>query len=51
MDIFHEGFDGLFWDFKAGKFANGMFMYGASYSGCNGDKGVGSPSIILYGVD
>lgn len=50
MDVFHEGFDGLLWDFKVGKFVNGMFVYCSSDSGCNGDEWVCFPFIILYGI-
>jgi hypothetical protein len=50
VDILHEGFDGSFWDFKVGKFANGVFVYSSSNSGCNGDKWVYFPSVVLYGV-
>ena len=47
MDIFYEGFDGLFWDFKVGKFVDGVFMYSPSASGCDGDEWVSFPSVIL----
>jgi hypothetical protein len=50
VDIFHEGFDGLFWDFKVGRFVNGVFMYGSSDSGCDGDEWVCFPSVVLYGA-
>jgi hypothetical protein len=50
MDICHEGSDGWFWDFKVGKFVNEVFVYGASYSGYDGNEGIGFPSIVLYGI-
>ena len=43
-----------FGNFQIGKFVNGklngMFVYSSSYSGCDGNEGIGFPSVVLYGV-
>jgi hypothetical protein len=49
--VFHESFNGGFWEFHANEFVNGVFMYGSSIFGRNGDEGVCLPSSILYGVN
>ena len=51
MYAFHEGFNARHWDLQFCKFVYGVFGYGSSYSACDGNKGVGFPSIILYGVN
>ena len=50
VDILHEGFDGLFLDFKVGEFVDGVFVYGFSDSDCDGDEWVSFISVVLYGV-
>ena len=40
-----------FWNFEVGQFIYGVFVYVSSYSGCDGDEGIGVPCIVLYGVD
>ena len=47
VNIMHEGFDGLFWDFKVSEFVDGVFVYGSSYSCCYGDEGVNLPFFIF----
>ena len=51
MHVFNEGFNGEFWDFLIGKFIYGVFVYSPSHSNCDGNEGVGFPSIVLYGVN
>ena len=48
--VFHKVFDARFWDFKFCELVNGVFMYDSSYSHRDGYKGVGVPSIVLYGA-
>ena len=50
MYVFHEVFDARFWDFEFCEFVDGVFMYGSSYSRCDGDEGVGVPSVALDSV-
>ena len=41
MYILHEGFDTRFRDFEVGQFFNGVFVYSASKSGCDGNERFG----------
>ena len=46
VDIFHEGFDGCFWELRGSEFVNGVFVYCTSYSCCNCNEGVSNHCFV-----
>ena len=48
VNVFHEVLDVGLWDFKVGKFVNGVIVYSTSYADCDSYEGVCFPSLVSY---